>query len=106
MSMISNTLATPGRARVSLGASLPALGKRLAARAQRLWAAYWDRQARRATALTLEALDDRTLKELGLRRSEIRPAVFGESVDRRWPYDPSWRQRPFAHWPRNRGARP
>jgi uncharacterized protein YjiS (DUF1127 family) len=37
----------------------------------RLWNAYWDRQARRATAVMLYALSDRTLADIGVDRSEI-----------------------------------
>ena len=92
MSTSSNSLATPARATVSLGACLVAPARSLAARAQCLWAAYWDHQARRATALALEALDDRALRDIGLRRSEILPAVFGESAGRARPYDSSWRK--------------
>ena len=39
----------------------PFLTKRATARLRRLWRGYWDRQARRATAVMLYALDDRTL---------------------------------------------
>ena len=68
----------------------------LRTRAQPLWAAYWDYQARRATALMLESLDDRMLKDIGLRRSQIWPFVLGTPGDRQRPYHPSWRSRPAA----------
>jgi hypothetical protein len=42
-----------------------------------MWQAYWRYQTRRAAVLVLQALDDRTLKDIGLSRSEIVPAVYG-----------------------------
>jgi uncharacterized protein YjiS (DUF1127 family) len=47
--------------------------KRAAARLRRLWRGYWDRQARRAIAVMLHALDDRTLADLGINRDAIVP---------------------------------
>jgi uncharacterized protein YjiS (DUF1127 family) len=92
MSMNVNSLAGPGRGTGSLAGTLSALGQDLAARARGLWQSYWDYQARRATVLMLEALDDRLLKDIGLRRSEIRPAVFGRDPAHARPYDPRWRR--------------
>jgi uncharacterized protein YjiS (DUF1127 family) len=86
-------VAGAGRATAGLRNALAALGHELAARMRRLWEAYWDRQARRATALMLEALDDRTLKDIGLSRDDIRPTVFGERADRVLSYDPLWWRR-------------
>jgi uncharacterized protein YjiS (DUF1127 family) len=57
--------------------------------AERLWMSYWDRQARRATMLLLESLDDRTLSDMGFQRSEIQSAVFGPP-DRMRPYHADW----------------
>jgi uncharacterized protein YjiS (DUF1127 family) len=37
----------------------------------RLWNAYWDRQARRATAVILSVLSDRTLADIGARRDDM-----------------------------------
>jgi uncharacterized protein YjiS (DUF1127 family) len=70
MSRTSNTIAEPCRA-APPGSWLSRLAQDLAARVRSLWVAYWDYQARRATALMLEALDDRMLRDIGLRRSEI-----------------------------------
>ena len=89
MSMNFNSLAGPDRGGGTLGRALSEAGQNLAARAQGLWQAYWDYQARRATVRMLEALDDRVLKDIGLGRSEIWPAVFGGARAR--AYDPHWR---------------
>jgi uncharacterized protein YjiS (DUF1127 family) len=91
MSRTSTTLTEPCRG-VPPGSWASQLGQGLAARARSLWAGYWDYQARRATALMLEDLDDRMLKDIGLRRSEIWPFVFRAQGDRRRPYDPTWRR--------------
>ena len=44
--------------------------------ARRTWAAYWARKAEQATLLILHSLDDRTLKDIGLDRSEIEFVVY------------------------------
>jgi uncharacterized protein YjiS (DUF1127 family) len=49
--------------------------RRAAAGLRRLWRGYWDRQARRAIAVMLHALDDRTLADLGVNRDEVEPLV-------------------------------
>ena len=36
-----------------------------------LWAAYWQSRARRASVVYLNSLDNRTLDDIGLDRSEI-----------------------------------
>jgi uncharacterized protein YjiS (DUF1127 family) len=94
MSTNLNSLAAPGPATVKPRTPILALAQDLAARARRLWDAYWDYQARRATVRMLEALDNRTLKDIGLSRSEIRPAVFGSDAAPPRPYDPHWRKPP------------
>jgi uncharacterized protein YjiS (DUF1127 family) len=81
---------------------LPARGP--LAHARRLWAAYWDNQRRRATVLMLQALDDRILKDIGLTRSEIRSAVFGDGAERPRPYDLHWHRPPFSPRPLDRGV--
>lgn len=51
------------------------------------WRAYWRRRAKRATQF-LQSLDDRTLKDIGIDRSEIDSVVYGardRSTDRRCP---------------------
>jgi uncharacterized protein YjiS (DUF1127 family) len=49
--------------------------KRAAARLRRLWRGYRDRQVRRAVAVMLHALDDRTLADLGINRDEVEALV-------------------------------
>ena len=46
--------------------------QRVKQRLLQLWNAYWNRQARRATAAMLHVLSDRTLSDIGVCRSEIR----------------------------------
>jgi uncharacterized protein YjiS (DUF1127 family) len=62
---------------MGIGSCLVDLAQRSAQTLQRLWRAYWQCRTRRAAVLTLQALDDRTLDDLGLSRSEIVPAVYG-----------------------------
>jgi len=52
-----------------------ALGHRAAATASAGWSAYADWRERRAAVKELAALDDRTLRDLGLTRSEIEYVV-------------------------------
>jgi hypothetical protein len=40
---------------------------------------YWTRRAERATVLILRSLDSRTLKDIGLHRSEIESVVYGQN---------------------------
>ena len=47
------------------------LAGRIAGAVRRLWGAYWDRRARRATILMLRTLDERTLRDIGLDPGEI-----------------------------------
>jgi uncharacterized protein YjiS (DUF1127 family) len=105
MSRTSNPVAGPCRTAPS-GFWLSQLAQDIAAHARGLWATYWDYQARRATVLMLEALDDRMLRDIGLRRSEILPYVHGTPNDRRRPYDPAWHSPPAAHKASKRGDRP
>jgi uncharacterized protein YjiS (DUF1127 family) len=43
----------------------------------RLWNAYWDRQARHATAVMFHVLSERTLADIGVDRSEIQLLELG-----------------------------
>ena len=67
----------------------------LAARAGRkittAWRAYWQGRARRATVELLHSLDDRTLRDIGVGRSEISSLVYGRHGDRTRSYDEAWR---------------
>lgn len=64
-------------------------GRRAAAAIRRLWRAYWDYQARRAMAVMLYALNDRTLADIGVCRDQIESLVDGRGRDhvrqRGWP---------------------
>jgi len=55
-----------------------------------LWRAYWARRARRASILLLSSLDDRTLADIGLARSEIEAVVHDRSRQRMRYYEPDW----------------
>ena len=50
----------------------------LIARLQSWWVAYLDRRIEREATLQLEAMSDRELQDIGLRRCEIEGAVKGE----------------------------
>jgi uncharacterized protein YjiS (DUF1127 family) len=52
------------------------------------WAAYLSRHGRRATVLSLKSLDDHTLKDIGIDRSEIESVVYGEPEERLRRYGP------------------
>jgi uncharacterized protein YjiS (DUF1127 family) len=49
---------------------------------KRAWVGYWTHRARRATVFVLHALDDRTLKDIGMDRSEIESVVYAQPRDR------------------------
>ena len=52
-------------------------------RIERVWVAYWSGRARRAAVLVLHSLDGRTLKDIGIDRSEIESVIYGQPDDRR-----------------------
>lgn len=58
--------------------------RRVGAGLQRAWANFWRRRAARATLAILHSLDDRTLKDIGMDRSEIESAVCGAGDRRIW----------------------
>jgi uncharacterized protein YjiS (DUF1127 family) len=62
-------------------------GARLAARIRctlgTMWRNYWRRRVERATVFMLQSLDDRTLKDIAVNRSEIKSVVYGSACDRR-----------------------
>ena len=51
------------------------------------WSAFRARSAQRATVRILRGLDDGTLRDIGLSRSEIDSVVYGTPGDRRLNYD-------------------
>jgi uncharacterized protein YjiS (DUF1127 family) len=53
---------------------------------KREWQAYRTRRAQRATVRALRDLDDATLRDIGLGRSEIESVVYGTPGDRRQHY--------------------
>jgi len=55
-----------------------------------LWRAYWARRAQRASVMFLSSLDNRTLSDIGLDRSEIASFVYDKTKDRRRRYQPNW----------------
>jgi uncharacterized protein YjiS (DUF1127 family) len=54
---------------------------------KREWTAYLTRRARRATVRILRNLDDATLRDIGLSRSEVESVVYGTPGDRRVNYN-------------------
>jgi uncharacterized protein YjiS (DUF1127 family) len=74
----------------------PTLAVKVAAVARRAWQAYWDWRARQATIEILRALDSRTLRDIGLSRSEIESVVRERHGERRPCYDESWHGRAGA----------
>lgn len=71
----------PTSERHSAPQSLP-LGWRIRSAFRGAWRAYWRHRAERATLFMLQSLDDRTLKDIGIDRSEIGSVVYG-ARDRR-----------------------
>jgi uncharacterized protein YjiS (DUF1127 family) len=61
------------------------------------WHAFVTWQAKRATIALLYELDERTLKDIGLDRSEIVSVVLGTEGERIRSYDENW------WWPRSIG---
>jgi uncharacterized protein YjiS (DUF1127 family) len=55
------------------------------------WDAYWTRRAQRSTVMILRSLDDHSLHDIGLDRSEIESVVYGRPGDRRLRYRPNRR---------------
>jgi uncharacterized protein YjiS (DUF1127 family) len=55
------------------------------------WDGYWRRRAQRATVFMLRSLDDHSLHDIGVDRSEIESVVYGKPGDRRLRYQGNWR---------------
>jgi uncharacterized protein YjiS (DUF1127 family) len=62
--------------------SAPSLGFRLMVWSTALWVAYQRRRRYRMTVGTLGALDDRTLHDIGIHRSEIESFASHQGADR------------------------
>jgi uncharacterized protein YjiS (DUF1127 family) len=54
---------------------------------KREWTAYLTHRAQRATVRILHDLDDVTLRDIGLSRSEVDSVVYGTPGDRRVNYN-------------------
>jgi uncharacterized protein YjiS (DUF1127 family) len=63
------------------------LTHRLSAAAQTWWHSYQRKRHARATVRILQGLDDRTLKDIGLDRSEIESVAATGCIGRRQLYD-------------------
>jgi uncharacterized protein YjiS (DUF1127 family) len=66
---------------LAISAFFRAVGRRLRRAVSRRWAEYRTWRERRAAVATLLTFDDRQLKDIGLRRSEIPGAVYGYNSD-------------------------
>ena len=62
----------------------------------RAWRAYWDWQHRRTTVRILSALDERTLRDIGINPSEITSYAYGNPEHRRRSCEASWRHNSHA----------
>jgi uncharacterized protein YjiS (DUF1127 family) len=58
---------------------------------KRWWNAFWAAKARRTTVSLLQGLDDRTLQDIGVERSEIESLVYSKSGERLRRYQPQWK---------------
>ena len=56
---------------------------------RRWWETYWARRAQRASVHLLSSLDDRTLQDIGVNRSEIESIVYARSGERLRRYEPN-----------------
>jgi len=68
----------------------PSTGLRLVRSLRHLWRTYWAYRARRASIVLLSSLDDRTLADIGLARSEVEAVVREKSRQRLRHYAPDW----------------
>ena len=62
-------------------ASETSLSSRIAGHVRQAWQHYWTQKTRRAAVLALRTLDDRTLKDIGIDRSEIESVVYTRGDD-------------------------
>ena len=66
------------------------VAKRMVQALSAMWRAHIKWQAKRATIAVLHELDERTLKDIGLDRSEIESVVLGATGERLRTYDDNW----------------
>jgi len=76
---------------VSRAGRRPSLPVRLAATMVVGWHVFRQWRSRRLTVHILASLDERTLKDIGLNRSEIESAVYGKRGERVRAYRDDWR---------------
>ena len=57
---------------------MPSRAERMSRAVKGAWQRYQARRVQRMTVVTLYALDDRALKDIGMDRSEIESVVYGE----------------------------
>jgi uncharacterized protein YjiS (DUF1127 family) len=76
---------------ISTADRTPTLSSRAGGTIANVWRAYWQRRARQATVELLHSLDDRTLGDIGVSRSEISSFVYGRPGDRTRCYEETWR---------------
>ena len=69
----------------------PTLAARAGSRIAKAWHTYWQWRARRAPVDLLHSLDDRTLRDIGVGRSEVTSLVYGRPRDRTRCYEETWR---------------
>jgi uncharacterized protein YjiS (DUF1127 family) len=67
------------------------LGVALQSRLRGAWQAYWEWQRRRTTVRILSALDERTLRDIGINPSEITSYAYGDPEHRRRRCQANWR---------------
>ena len=68
----------------------------LKSRVRAAWCAYWQWQRRRTTVRILSALDERTLRDIGIHPSEISSYAYGDPDQRRCRCAASWRESSHA----------
>jgi uncharacterized protein YjiS (DUF1127 family) len=69
----------------------PTLAARAGSRIAKAWHTFRQWRARRATVDLLHSLDDRTLRDIGVGRSEVTSLVYGHPRDRTRCYEETWR---------------
>jgi uncharacterized protein YjiS (DUF1127 family) len=77
----SDAIAMPPKGMLPAG-KLREYVARAAAASRKLWEAYRLHRARKPAAMALQSLDDRTLADLGLVRTELSTMVFSRPADR------------------------